>query len=328
MTVERGQDNLNMKKYDVITFGSASEDIFVFSEDFFKKNLCFPLNEKLEMDNILTRTGGGGTNAAATFALQGLKTAYCGSIGTDWAGQQMVKDLKKFNISQNLLSQLANKKTNCSVILSKKQEGRVLLIYRDASNFPPKIFKPEKLKTKWFYIAPLAGEMSKKTNAFLNFAKKNNIKVALNPSKQQIKWLKINLKHILPKIDVILMNEIEANLLFGDYGNPKKCFQKIKPYLRGIFATGSKSRLIIFDGSYIYTAKFKLARKKVEDMTGGGDAFGSGLISRIIQGKSLEQAIQFASANAAACVRKWGAKEGLLKKNEKYQKVKVKKIKI
>ncbi len=316
----------NKNKYDVITFGSASEDIFVFSEDFFKKKLCFPLNEKLEMDNILTRTGGGGTNAAATFALQGLKTAYCGSIGTDWAGQQIMEDLKKFNVSQNLLSRLPDKKTNCSVILSKKQEGRVLLIYREASSFPPKTLEPEKLKTKWFYIAPLAGEMARKTNFLLNFAQKENIKIAFNPSKQQIEWLKNNLEKILPRIDILLMNELEAGMLFNDYSKPEKVFKKIKPYLKGIFATGSKNGLTVFDGNYVYRSNF--ARKKVEDMTGGGDAFGSGLVSQIIKGKNIEQAIQFASANGGACVQKWGAKEGLLKKNEKYQKVKVKKTKI
>ncbi len=311
-----------MNKYDIITFGSASEDIFVFSEDFFQKRLCFPLNEKLEMDNILTRTGGGGTNAAATFALQGLKTAYCGTRGKDWAGEQVSQDLKRFGISQNLLSQLAGKKTNCSVILSKKQEGRVLLIYREASNFLPQNFSYNKLKTKWFYIAPLAGQMAEKLNPLLNFAQKENIRVAFNPSKKQTKWLKQNLKTALPKIDILLMNELEAKILFGDYSNPKKAFQQIRPYFKGIFATGSRNGLTIFDGKYIYKAK--LAKKgKIVDMTGGGDSFGSGFVAKLIQGKTIEQAAQFAAANAAACLREWGAKEGLLKKNEKYPKTQV-----
>jgi len=38
------------------------------------------------------------------------------------------------------------------------------------------------------------------------------------------------------------------------------------------------------------------------------------------------QAIQLSNANSTACIKEWGAKEGLLKKGEKYKKIKVKKI--
>ena len=310
-----------MEKYDVITFGSASEDIFVFAKNFFKKNFCFPANEKIEMNNIFIKTGGGGTNTAATFGLQGLKTAYCGSIGSDWAGEQIKRDLKKFNVSDALLYEWPNKKTNCSVILSKKQKGRVLLIYREASNFIPKNFDYKKLKTKWFYIAPLAGEMADEINKILDFAQKEKIKVALNPSKEQIRWLKKNYKKILPKIDVLTMNSIEAKMFLENYNNLEKAFNKIKPYFKGIFTTGSKKEIIVFQNSYIY--RTKLMGKKIADITGGGDAFGSGLVAQIIKQKDINQAIQFACANVCSCIQKWGAKEGLLKKNEKYLKVKV-----
>ena len=35
-----------MNKYDVITFGSASKDLFLFSKEFSKKKFCFAIDEK------------------------------------------------------------------------------------------------------------------------------------------------------------------------------------------------------------------------------------------------------------------------------------------
>jgi len=179
-----------MNKYDIITFGSASEDVFVFSKEFFNKNLCFPLGDKIEMDKILIRAGGGGVNAAATLALQGLKTAYCGSVGNDHAGLSILNDLKKFGVSTEFLKCLDKKTTNHSVILSKKEEGKVILVYRNASNYLPKNFNLKKMHADWFYLAPLGGEFAKKTKEIINFANKNKIKIAFNPSKEQIKEFK------------------------------------------------------------------------------------------------------------------------------------------
>jgi len=310
-------------KYKVITFGSASEDIFVFSKEFFDKKLCFPLGDKIEMDKIFTRTGGGGTNAAATFAKQGLKTAYCGSIGKDYAGSSILLDLKRFGISAKFLSFLKDKTTNHSIILSKKEKGKVILVHRDASGYFPKDFSLNKLKANWFYLAPLSGEYAKQTKKIIDFAYKNKIKIAFNPSKEQIKLYKKSIKSILPKIDVLLTNEKETEMLFGKR-NIKTIFKEIKPFLKGAFIIGGKRGLIGFDGKFIY--KTEVLKSKITDLTGAGDAFGSGFVAGLIKGYDMAKAIQLGSANTVACIEEWGAKEGLLTKRKKYKKIKVKKI--
>jgi len=309
-------------KYKVITFGSASEDVFVFSEKFFDKKLCFPLGDKIEMDKILTRTGGGGTNTASSFGNQGLKTAYCGSVGKDYAGFSILLDLKRFGVSAEFLSSLNGKTTNHSIILSKKEKGKAILVYRDASGYLPKDFSLNKLKADWFYLAPLSGEYAKQTKKIIDFAYKNKIKIAFNPSKEQIELYKKSIKSILPKIDVLFTNEKETEMLFGKR-NTKTIFKEIKPFLKGIFIIGGKNGLIGFDGKFIY--KTEIFKSKIIDLTGAGDAFGSGFVTGLIRGYDITKAIQLGSANTVACIEEWGAKEGLLRKEEKYKKIKVKK---
>ena len=60
------------------------------------EGLCLALGSKIDVEDIIYTSGGGGTNVAAAFALQGLKTAYCGAIGVDLPGLEVVRDLKHF----------------------------------------------------------------------------------------------------------------------------------------------------------------------------------------------------------------------------------------
>ena len=316
-----------MKKFDIITFGSASEDIFITSKDFFKKRLCFPVGEKIEIDQILIRTGGGGTNTAATFSLQGFNTAYCGCIGKDYAGFLILMDLKRFGINTNFVETLKNKTTNHSVILSEKEKGRVILVYREASKFLSKSFNLEKLKASWYYLAPLSGQFAKNTLKIIKFAKKNRIKVVINPSKEQINLLKGKKLDWLKLIDVLIVNETEVKLLFGGYKNERNLFKKLKEKIGGyLIITKGKKGSIVFDGKNIFKAG--IIKVKVQDRTGAGDAYGAGFVAGIIKRKDPIFAIRLATANSAACLEQWGAKEGLLKGRQRYSKVKINNLKL
>ena len=316
-----------MKKFDIITFGSASEDIFISSKEFFKKKLCFPIGEKIEIDKILIKTGGGGTNTAATFSLQGFKTAYCGCVGKDYAGFLVLMDLKRFGICADFVETFENKTTNHSVILSEKEKGRVILVYRDASRYLPQNFDLEKLKSKWYYLAPLSGQFAKNTLKIIKFAKKNKIRVAINPSKEQIVILKNKIEKWIGLVDVLIVNENEAKLLFGRYRSEKSLFKKLKREIRGyLIITKGKKGSVVFDGKNIFQAG--IVKTKVEDRTGAGDAYGAGFVAGLIKTNDPIFAIQLATANSAACLKQWGAKEGLLKKNQIFSKAKIYNLKL
>jgi len=316
-----------MKKFDIITFGSASEDIFITSKGFFKKRLCFPVGEKIEIDQILIRTGGGGTNTAATFSLQGFKTAYCGCVGKDYAGFLVLMDLKRFGIKADFVEALQNKTTNHSVILSEKEKGRVILVYREASGFLPKKFDLEKLKASWYYLAPLSDQFAKNTLKIIKFARKNKIKVALNPSKEQINFLKGKKLDWLKLVDVLIVNDSEARLLFGEYKNERILLKKLKGKIGGyLIITKGKKGSVVSDGKNIFEAG--IIKVKVQDRTGAGDAYGSGFVAGLIKKNDPIFAIELATANSGYCLKEWGAKEGLLKEGEKFPKVKIFQAKI
>ena len=80
--------------------------------------------------------------------------------------------------------------------------------------------------------------------------------------------------------------------------------------------------MVVSDGKYIYYAKPPIDRKVV-DTTGAGDSFGSGFVAEFIRSGNVESSIQFAMANSVGNLSKVGAKTGLLKKGQKFEKVEV-----
>jgi ribokinase len=326
------------KMYDIITFGSATRDINLKSKSFKTikddkdfvtgEGICLTLGSKIDIDEIKYTSGGGGTNTAATFAKQGFKTAYCGAIGADEAGLHIVKELKEFGIDVKFLQKRKEKMTNQSIIISSGSDDRTILAYRGASDLLDKNTIPwKKIKTKWIYLAPLTGSLCDTFEGIVNFAVENKIKIAVNPSKQQLSLPIDQLKRIFTKIDILFLNQEEASFLTKiSFFEESEIFKKIDEMCHGVAVmTKGGDGVVVSDGKYIYRAKPNEDRIIV-DTTGAGDSFASGFLSDFMRyNGDIEKAIQMGLGNSEGNLREIGAKTGLLKKGEEFKKVSVSK---
>lgn len=324
--------------FDIITFGSAAWDVCSTPKEFqVVKNkkfvtgraLCLDLGSKTDAEDIYFFSGGGGTNTAATFIRQGFKTAYCGTIGKDINGQEVINELKNLGINLKFARRTSLKPTNYSVVLNTgSNKDRTLLAYRGASEVLSKKDIPwAKLRAKWFYLAPLSGNLCNLTEDIVNFAYDKKIKIAFNPGSSQLELPKNVLKRILKKIDILFLNQREASLITNvPFNKEKEVFKKLDGMCPGIASMGSDKGITASDGKYLYKAK--ASKVRIVDRTGAGDAFASGFVSGYIKKKDVEYAIQLGMANSASCIQKRGAKQGLLRKNEKFKKNKVIKKKL
>ncbi len=318
--------------FDVVTFGSATLDIFVSYQQIGvslknkRKGIFLPLNEKIEGERVLFFTGGGGATSAAVFTNLGLKTAFCTMIGKDSLGTIVLEDLRRFKINDRFIFRTDKKQTSCSVIFSGKK-GKVILPYRGASRILSINDIPFKdIKAKWFYLAPLSGKLVQDFLKIIETAKKKNIKTALNPSRFQLEMAEI--KKALAKTDILILNQEEAGFLTKiPFKKEKAVFKKLDKLTQGIcIMTKGIKGVTVSDGEFLYTAPS--LKVKVVDETGAGDSFGSGFVAQYIKTNDIAASIQFATANAGANLKKFGAKEGILKKGQKYQKVEVRKQKL
>jgi len=321
--------------YEVITFGSATQDIFLLSRKFelvknkkfiTQKGLCVPLGTKLHMEKVFFAMGGCGVNAAVTFARQGFKTAYVGAVGPDCAGELVKNTLKKEKVSLNFLKTVS-RHTALSIIISLPKAGRSILEYLGASHYLRKKDIPfSKISAKWFYVGALSGPSSKVFPEVINYAKKKKIYLAVNPGRTQLTEGKKVLKSLLKEIDLLLLNlEEAARLTDLKITQEEKILDKLSQWAKGIVViTKGKDGVVVSDKEKIYRAG--IPKSDLVDRTGAGDAFGSAFLAGWIRKKDIVYAIQLGTANATACLQKLGAAEGLLKKGEwgKWPRVKVK----
>lgn len=305
--------------FDVISVGSATLDVFLKSPDlkllktdevFTGQAIIVPYGAKCEVEKLVVTSGGGGTNTAVGFTRLGLKAAVLAHCGWDFAGRMVRKELKEEKVDDSLLVQVEREQTDYSTILLGPDGGRTILVYRGRTKLEKSVINFQKLKTKWFYISSLEGNLDLLAE-LINFAKKNKIKVAVNPGRREIEKRQ-ELLPILEKIDVLIVNREEAAKLVDEEFFDPKLFKKVALVSQGIvvvtrgaegvYLFDSKDNLLVSDG-------FKV---QMVDATGAGDGFGCGFVAGLIKGWQLEKALKLGISNGAAAVTEIGAKTALL----------------
>ena len=177
------------KQFDVISVGSATIDIFIESKDLIITSEIVGLkpSSKNEISQSLICSGGGATNSAVAFSRLGLNSAPVSLIGQSYLNQYIFDDLKKDKVFDEFIYTDKKDTTDFSVIIVPTGGGRSILTNRGLGSLQSKHIPWNKIKkTGWFYITSLEGNLDL-LEQLIGFAKENNIKIALNPGKRELK---------------------------------------------------------------------------------------------------------------------------------------------
>ena len=322
-------------KLDVVAIGSTTRDAF-FKTDFkvvkypntpTGKAYLVPLGEKLGVKDVYFTLGGNAANASVTFAREGYRTAVFTKVGSDVAGEEVRRRLKKEGVETKFISS-SYLPTAYSVLLLQNGERTILSYHGAIDEFSLEGTDWEKFRARWWYVS-LPGESYKLLGRLLHAAKKLNVSVALNPSFKHLIKGKRELIKSLKDISFLAVNEGEAALLTGiSFKKEVAVFKKLDALTPGIVAVTSGAKgVAVSDGRFIYKAgTFK--EKRLVDRTGAGDAFGSGFVAGLLRKNetckvkgvcnpfNIEYAIRLASANATSVVERLGATEGVLTRRD------------
>lgn len=289
--------------------GSAVLDGSIFGQ--------IAIGSKVDIDKVHFDVGGGGTNAAAAFARYGHQSIFMGNVGRDGAGEAVLACLDNENVDSSYV-EFVRGTTGCSVVLLDMRSGeRTVLSCKGASgrlgNLNPADL--ELIAPDWVYVSSLHGDMEKLLEIFER-AHALGARVMFNPGAPELAEEK-KLKGLLEDVDVLLVNKAEAAQIV-----PGKVLGELIVRLGNYCET-----VLITDGVMGAIAKmgdevWRLGvyeQVKVRDVTGAGDAFGSGFLARFADeeldlkgSERFQAALQFAAANAASVIQKVGTKAGLL----------------
>lgn len=326
--------------FDVICVGNVTIDAFLKIDDLSsfelnkeKKQICIKIGDKILADDCEFLPGGNACNVSVGLSRLDLKTAICAEMGDDEFSQKILNGLTENKVNLSFLKKSKNKDTSFAVIFNFANERTVVARKVEREHD----FTFEGISSKWMYLTSLGNKWKEAYKKAMEFADKNNIKLAFAPGSTQLKEaLSEEVLSAIKKADIIFVNKEEAmklatsNLPAGRQGqqlatsyqgkNDKEFIEQLLKILQGM---GAKT-VVITDGENGSTAIdqngkiFFLEAKpaKIVEKTGAGDAFASGFLSAIIRGSDISQAMVYGSINGAAVVEKVGSQPGLLTKEE------------
>ncbi len=293
-------------KFNVVTFGSGLIDTFVDTGLAEKgKFMCYNVGSKIEVRNIKTDIGGGGTNTAVAFSRLGLKTGWIGKLGKDTNGKEILNLLKKEKITF-LGKRTKKEKTDQSIILDSKQHNRTILIHKGLNNT---IEKKDVIgfRTNWLYLTSLSKTSFKTQKQLAEILTKKGTKISFNPGEHLIK--STNISPLLKLTHVLILNKEEAQLLTKEK-DLLKGLSKLGPKI--IVITDKNKKISCYDGIKKY---FLIPNKvKVIERTGAGDAFASSFVAGLIKNKSIPYCLKLGLKNSESVIRHFGAKNNLIRK--------------
>ncbi|MBN2459125.1 carbohydrate kinase family protein [Candidatus Woesearchaeota archaeon] len=309
--------------YDVITMGSNTVDLFVHtdrseiidirSKEGSEEFISYPVGSKMLITKFMQDFGGNGANTAVAFARLGLKTAYLGEIGKDHYGSLILKALQKEKIG---FIGTRGDASGISIILDSIEDDRTILVYKGCNNdLRLKDISLKKLNAKWLYLTSMLGESLITMKAVAAHAKKNNIKIAFNPSATLLENECKSALELLSFTDVLVLNKEEAEALAGKNSQEENIQKLLSHGPKVIAITDGKNGAVAYNDGYYYKIGVNKEVKVVET-TGAGDAFASTMTAGIIMGKPFEDCLKMAIINAESEISRHGAQNLLLSRRQ------------
>lgn len=308
-------------KYDVVTIGSAVWDVFMSVHDARELDvkefsgshgLCVPFGSKIEVERVAFASGGGATNAAATFARQGLSVANISVVGRDAHGRAILEELKHSGIDTKYMVARDGAETAYSVVLVSVGGERTILSYKgQGAHWDEVEILWDQFSAKWLYINSLGGSAQTLKSAY-TWARMHGVHVATNPGARELHLGADLLAGYWKHADIVGLNQDEVAVLTGvasdDTDKLIQAFHALAPNIC-IMTNGSKG-VTVCDGHTVYEAG--IPTWQIVERTGAGDAFHSAFTVEFMKSGSIEKAIQLATANSTSVVQVYGAKAGIL----------------
>ena len=308
---------------ELVTIGSCTLDVIIeiddilrfelLDKDTVKKYAAIEYSRKLNVKHVRFVPGGSGANIAANGSMIGLKAAYIGVLGKDFSATICLDDLKKRGVELSNIIQTDKDSTALSIILRTDWgKDRSILAYKGANN----LLTPEHVKEELFDEVKAFAWTSLTTEngcraieKAITLTKNNGGEVFAAPSmsiiKNAPKWAKI----LISNSDVVSLNMEEAREFTGEKKKTLMIDSFLNMGVKLMSITDGPNGSIISDGETIINSSVYSGH--VEDTTGAGDAFLSGILISQLNNFDLRKTSKMATAMSFLECKEVGVREGL-----------------
>ncbi|WP_434638208.1 sugar kinase [Klebsiella sp. I138] len=299
---------------DVITIGEAMA-MFVATQT----------GDLAEVEHFMKRVAGAELNVATGLARLGLKVGWVSRVGKDSFGRFVLHSLAKEGIDARGVSEDSRYTTGFQM-KSKVENGTdpIVEYFRKgsaASHLSTEDFHADYFASaRHLHLSGVAAALSESSYALLDRAattmKAQGKTVSFDPNLRPVLWkseaeMVAKLNQLAYQADWVLPGIKEGMVLTGQH-TPEGIadFYLTRGVQAVIIKTGS-------DGAWFKTATGEqgaVAAIKVDnvvDTVGAGDGFAVGVISALLEGKTLQQAVQRGNKIGSLAIQVQGDSEGL-----------------
>jgi len=288
----------------IVVIGSLNMDHIVHVPHMVKQGETI-----LAKDDLRFVPGGKGANQAYAIGKLGGDVCMLGKVGTDEAGKSMLQNLSEMAVDISKI-ELSDVSTGTAWICVNEEGDNSIVVIPGANKQVdiPYIEKNlSEIQESEMLILQL--EIPIETVCFAaKEAKQRGKLVILDPAPAQ-EGLPVEL---FSYVDILKPNETELAILTGMDASAKveDMIKELRKLYKGtlVVSMGEKG-VLIDDGEY----SFRLPARKttVVDTTAAGDSFVAGMALRLVENKSLEEAIEYAQKLASIVVSRSGAQSSI-----------------
>jgi ribokinase len=297
-----------MKK--IVVIGSSNVDLIMKMDHLPEKG------ETVTDAEFFQVYGGKGANQAVAAARAGGNVAFVNCVGEDAYTPQMVQNYKNDGIDTRYVFAEKGIASGHALIMIGGA-GMNYLSVAPGANYkltPAKIDEAMTVIDEAAMIV-MQYEITEETIKYvIDIANRKGIPVMWNCAPARA----FDLLYI-PKINVLVLNEVEAGFLAGmsveNEADAEKAAQKLvdRGVEKVIITLGSKGAFVVTRIEKVSVPAFKV---EAVDTTAAGDTFCGAFAVALVEGKTLKEALKFASAAAAISVTRMGAQPSAPTRNE------------
>lgn len=297
-------------KNKIVVIGSSNVDLLMKMDHLPEKG------ETVTDAEFFQVYGGKGANQAVAAARAGGNVAFVNCVGEDAYTPQMVKNYKNDGIDAKFVFQEKGIASGHALIMIGS-DGQNIISVAPGANYlltPAKIDEALPLINEAAMIV-MQYEIPEETIKYvIDLANRKHIPVIWNCAPARA----FDSLYI-PKINILVLNEVEAGFLAGMAVENKTDAEKAAEILiakgveKVIITLGSQGAFVVTKDEKVSVPSYKV---DAVDTTAAGDTFCGAFAVALVEGKSLKEALQFASAAAAISVTRIGAQPSAPKREE------------
>jgi sugar/nucleoside kinase (ribokinase family) len=286
---------MKSSKFEVITIGELNVDLILDGIDGFPE-----IGKEKLADNLTNTLGSSSAIFSSNLSSLGVSVGFIGKIGEDEFGKKVLSSLEGSNVDTRFVITDENIATGVTVALNYGEERAMIthqgaMLHLGIDDIADNQLK--EAKHLHFYSYFLQSGIAKNLDVLMQRAKKAGLTTSFDPQWDPREKWEMDLRNILPYVDVFLPNEAELTHL-SEENNLEKAIETLSKFGNVTVAKlGSNGSAFYKDGSLHKVEPYH--NTNVVDAIGAGDSFNAGFISRFIAGNSIKECARFGNLTGA-----------------------------